>query len=155
MPTKFQFTRFILSIFIAAALLLQPIQAQTPAKPKTMTQDQILAFLREAQKKGQQVTIKTHKGQFNGRVHILLSGEQITLADKRYSFLVGPCGAEGPGYSYKDVLLTDIVSVEKRNLPLKVLNNIGEASLTLSSSAVFLAVGFPVFAVQSALRLPK
>lgn len=152
MNSKSILTKNMLTFCISALLILQPAFGQ-PAKAKApMTPVQIEAFLKEAHKNGWQVTVKTKNASFSGKVDYVWSGERVNLADKHFIMGVGPCGAQGPDYEYNNIMLADIVTVSKRIMPLYILRSTGEASLTLSASAVFLGIGLPVFAVQSAIQ---
>lgn len=115
-----------------------------------MTPEQIETFLKKAQKKKWQVTIKTSTETFSGTIRDLNVGSGIFLEDA-HPLLAGPCGIEVNKKWPIPVDLKDIIFAEKRNMLALGLRSTGE----ISFSAVFIAIGLvatPVIAVSDAIK---
>lgn len=72
-------TKTILTLCVSAWLMLQPAFAQIAKARKAMTPEQIEAFLKEAQKKDWQVTVKTKTETFSGKINDVWAGERVSV----------------------------------------------------------------------------
>ncbi|HYE75590.1 MAG TPA: hypothetical protein VEF04_19765 [Blastocatellia bacterium] len=158
MQTRFQFTQYILTIFVSIALLLQSAQAQISSKQQIMTREQIEAFIMEADKKDWQVTVKynaleekCHKGKcssitkvrkFSGGLYYSKEDAELVITDS-HPLMVGPCGA-GLSESAK-INISDIISIGRRNEALYALRNASE----VPGSALFLALAAVVMPFEA------
>ncbi len=139
-----------LSLCISLLLMSQITFGQVVKPKKTMTPEQIGTFLKEAQKKKWQVTVKTSTKTFSGTIRDLNVGSDIFLEDA-HPLLAGPCGIEVNKKWPIPVDLKDIIFAEKRNMLALGLRSTGE----ISFSAVFIAIGLvatPIIAVSDAIK---
>ena len=135
MNSKSILTKFLLTVSVL--LMLQPAFAQIAKSKKAMTPEQIEACLKEAQKKGWQVTIKTKTETVSGKIAYIWTGERVSIVDV-HPMLAGPCGLEINAKAEKWFPLQNIVSVGKRNLFLLGLRNTGEVSASVGFIAAVL-----------------
>lgn len=131
-------TKTIFTFCVSVLLMLQPSFAQIGKAKNATTPEQIEAFLKEAQKKGWQVTVKTKAESFSGKVNYVWTGERVSVVDL-HPMTLGPCAPELNTKTEKAIPLQDIVSVGKRNLFLLGLRNTGEVSATVG----FIAIALP------------
>jgi hypothetical protein len=132
-----------ITLVVSVLLMLQPAFAQIGKSKKAMTPEQIEAFLKVAQKKGWQVTVKTQAQTFSGKVDYVWAGERVSIVDL-HPMTMGPCTLEINAKTEKTILLQDIISVGKRNLFLLGLRNTGE----VSASVGFIALALPFLPFQ-------
>jgi hypothetical protein len=138
-----------LTLCISLLLMSQITFGQIVKPKKTMTPQQIEAFLKKVQKNKWQVTVKTLTGTSSGMISSL-NGSDMLLEDA-HPLLAGPCGVYVNKKWPFPVDLKEIVFAEKRNMLELGLRSSGE----ISFSAVFISIGLvvtPIIAVTDAIK---
>jgi small nuclear ribonucleoprotein (snRNP)-like protein len=138
----------VISIF----LLLQPAFAQIAKPKKTMTAEQIEAFLQEAQKKKWEITIKSPNATISGKISSFDTNGSVFLTDT-HPVLLDAC-VPVPEFNQKStdsIHFKEITQVGKRNLLTLGLRSAGEISLASLSMAIFVAA-LPVIATTEAMK---
>jgi small nuclear ribonucleoprotein (snRNP)-like protein len=145
----------ILTLCVSALLMLQPAFAQIGKAKKVMTPEQIEAFLKEAQKKKWEITIKSSNKTISGKINSLDTNGIVSLTDT-HPLLIDACVLV-PEFNQKSIDSVDfkgITHVGKRNLLTLGLRSAGEISLSSLSMAMF-AAALPILATSNAIEAVK